>query len=254
MNHLLSSFPAPVQEALDAQPIALVRGATLIGIGARVERAYFPTSAVIAGVVVLADAGPRAAGVVGAEGVVGFDGLWHQPEIVAEWIVQVPGEAQVVELARLRAAVERWPATVPDMLAFCHAFLAQVVRSAACNGTHAAERRFARWLLLCHDRVPTDQLAVTHEFAAQMLGMARPRVTRLARAFQSAGLLRSSRGVIEIADRAALERASCECYASIRGAYAALLPYVPMPGHPMASACGRTSDASTGSSGGRSPK
>lgn len=235
MNHLLASFPAPVREALAAQDVELARGDRVIEFDAPVARVCFPATAVISGVISLPDAGLREAGLVGLEGLVGFEALWHQPEAIADWVAQVPGTASVVELVRLREAVERWPELVPHVLAFCHAFLAQVMRSAACNATHTAEQRFAKWLLLCHDRVPGDQLVLTHDSVAQLLGMARPRVTLLARTLQAAGILRSSRGLLEIVDRDRLEAASCACYAATRRAYAALLPYVPLRGHPMAS-------------------
>jgi hypothetical protein len=104
------------------------------------------------------------------------------------------------------------------------ALLAQTFQTLACNTVHAVEARCCRWILSMHDRADQDTLPLTHEFLAEMLGVQRSTVSVVARALQTAGLIRQSRGGITITDRAGLEDAACECYGKIRSVYQRLLP------------------------------
>ena len=99
------------------------------------------------------------------------------------------------------------------------AFLIQVSQCVACNGLHSVERRCCRWLLMSHDRLGVDELPLTHEFLALMLGVRRASVTEVLQPLQQRGLLKSSRGKITIVDRRGLEAASCECYQTVRQEY-----------------------------------
>ncbi len=94
----------------------------------------------------------------------------------------------------------------------------------ACNALHSVEARFCRWLLSCHDRIDTDRVALTQEFLADMLGVQRTTVTVVARTLQASGLIRYSRGVVDILDRQGLEAIACECYRKVRDTYERLLP------------------------------
>ena len=104
------------------------------------------------------------------------------------------------------------------LLGYVRYFLIQVLQSVACNGLHSVQERFARWLLMAHDRAGTDSFRLTQEFLADLLGIHRPSVTIVARTLQAAGLISYSRGLITITDRKGLEEATCECYDMVRQA------------------------------------
>lgn len=111
------------------------------------------------------------------------------------------------------------PAFQQTLLNYAQVFIIQVLQSVACNAVHSVQDRAARWLLTCDDRSGGRAFALTQQFFGEMLGVSRPMVNTVARTFQNAGYIRYRRGVITIEDRAALEQASCECYAIIRKAY-----------------------------------
>jgi CRP-like cAMP-binding protein len=106
---------------------------------------------------------------------------------------------------------------------YTHAVLSQISQSVACSHLHSVEQRMCRWLLMMHDRVGSDDLPLTQEFLAQMLGVRRPSVTVIASALQQAGLIRYRRGLVTVLDRAQLETASCECYQVVRTEFERLL-------------------------------
>jgi CRP-like cAMP-binding protein len=110
------------------------------------------------------------------------------------------------------------------MLAHVHAFLEQVMVSAACNGAHSLKRRLARWLLMMRDRHDSDALPITQDLLAEMLGVHRPTITNVARALERDGLIACSRGRVAVLDRAGLIAASCECYQVVRARIAHHLP------------------------------
>lgn len=225
MNHLLQSLPASDLAALAPTDVTFSRGDVLADVGRTVTRLIFPHSLVVSGVMPLADGSQPDTGVIGCEGVVGFESLWGWPHAVARWTTQVGGVAAVVDAPRARAVIGTLPAAHVLLAAFSQALLTQVMRTVACNAAHAAEQRLARWLLLCVDRIPGRNLTITHDFLAQMLGMARPRVTVLLRGLQQAGLIVAGRGGIAIIDRDGLAARSCECYGAVLRAYQALLPH-----------------------------
>jgi CRP-like cAMP-binding protein len=106
---------------------------------------------------------------------------------------------------------------------YAQGFLNQVAQSAACNRLHPVEQRLCRWILMSHDRIGSDTIALTQEFIAQMLGVRRASVSVVAGTLQKAGFIRYNRGVIEVLDRARLEESTCECYGAVREEYERLL-------------------------------
>src|SRR5262249_23587988 len=143
-------------------------------------------------------------------------------------LVQIEGAASRVPTAALRAAMDKTPALREALLRYVRFFLIQALQAVACGTLHGVEGRCAQWLLRAHDRAGNaDSFRLTQEFLAEMLGVHRPSVTVVARSMQKAGLIRYSRGVIEITNRKGLEDAACECYGIVRRALDEIWPTVP---------------------------
>jgi CRP-like cAMP-binding protein len=138
-------------------------------------------------------------------------GVPTAPELA---MVQIPDGGARVKMTVIREEFERGGELHDLLLNYTRAFIKQVTQTAACNAIHTAEERLARWLLMCHDRVQSDELALTHEFLAEMLGTRRATVSTAASALQVEGLIQYRRGHISIVDRPALEIFVCECYAA----------------------------------------
>ena len=162
-------------------------------------------------------------GTCGNESFTGVELLLGATVAVETVSCQIPGHS-------LRMKVDDFRLTADNHLPFrrllqCSAqgYLAQVSQSVACNRLHNVENRFARWLLITHDRVQGDEFALTQEFMAAMLGVHRPSDSLVAGMFQQAGIIKYTRGHVTILDRAKLEEASCECYGVVRKQYQRLL-------------------------------
>lgn len=180
-----------------------------------IQQVYFPETAVIS-LVTLLDAGPIEAITIGNDGFVGLP-VFHGPgETVTRAGCQMPGLSWrmttkvFVDLCSasppLRRALNRYSQLVIETIS----------QSAACNRVHVIEERCARWLLMSNDRVGSDEIPLTQEFLAQMLGVRRPGVTVAIGILERAGLISHGRGRIRVTDRKGLEAASCECYAAVR--------------------------------------
>jgi CRP-like cAMP-binding protein len=139
-------------------------------------------------------------------------------------VTQIPGSAYRLPAAELRRIAPAGSALHDLLMRYTQAVLSQVAQTAACNSSHMVEQRCARWLLMTHDRVDGDEFPLTHEFLSHMLGVRRSGVTVAMRALKEAGLVRYTRGRVIVADRAGLERASCECYRVVRSHFERLLP------------------------------
>jgi CRP-like cAMP-binding protein len=183
---------------------------------APIRHVLFPETAVVSFVSELREGGTIEVGTAGCEGMAGLPIFLGEDRTSVHAFIQVPGMALRMDAARF-AALSGVPGPFHQtMLRYTLAFLTQVAQTAACNGAHLVEQRCARWLLMTHDRVEGDELALTHEFLAAMLGVRRAGVTVALHALQDLRLVRQSRGRVVIVDRAGLERASCECYRTVR--------------------------------------
>jgi hypothetical protein len=138
-------------------------------------------------------------------------------------IIQLPGSGEILDVTYFRNVAEKSPSLRTTLLRHEQVVFAQAQQSAACNASHTVEARLARWLLRARDLSGSDNLALTQEFLAQMLGVQRSSVSPVARTLQEAGCIRYSRGRIEITDLEGLQRASCECYGTVRAHYERLL-------------------------------
>jgi CRP-like cAMP-binding protein len=192
--------------------------------GDTIRYAYFPHDAIISLVNVMEDGHTVEISVFGREGVSGIVSALVTREAFGRYVVQMQGTATRVPYERLNQVRENSPQLQQLILRYGEALLAQTFQSVACNAVHAVEARCCRWILSMHDRADHDSLPLTHEFLAEMLGVQRSTVSVVTRTFQTAGLIRQSRGGITVLDRAGLEGMACECYGRIRRIYQRLLP------------------------------
>ena len=184
---------------------------------------YFPETCVFSQVKHLTGGDSVEVGTVGREGLCGISVFLGGDVLPDRVISQVPGQAQRMGAQEFSAVAESLPGLRHLLLRYTHAYLAQVAQTAACNAAHSVEQRCARWLLMTHDRVGGKQFQLTQEFLSFMLAVRRPGVTVAAGVLQRRGLLRYSRGKIDVLDRAGLEAASCECYSDVRSHFDRLL-------------------------------
>jgi CRP-like cAMP-binding protein len=223
-NRLLDRLPEATRQKLLSllRPVEMELDDVLYQSGGPIDHAYFPAGAVLSALTVMRDGNVIEVATVGHEGLVGhygFGGKTSPHKVIA----QLAGRCLRSESHALHELAES-EAPLADLLTAYHiAFMAQVSQSVACNGLHRLEPRCCRWLLMSRDRVCSDELRLTHEYLAAMLGARRASVTEALRPLQEAGLVESSRGVIRILDGAGLEVRSCECYDLVRDRYEELL-------------------------------
>ncbi|HEX8137361.1 MAG TPA: helix-turn-helix domain-containing protein [Pyrinomonadaceae bacterium] len=196
--------------------VALEAEQTLHQIDGPVERIYFPETALVSLLNILSDGASVEVGVVGREGVVGISPLLEGERAGAQAIVQIPGTAQSIATVALKEEFKRGGQLQTLVLRYMRTLMAQVAQTAVCNCLHNVDQRLARWLLLARLRVERDELPLTQEFIAHMLGSRRAGVSEAAGLLQEAGLITYSRGHITILDFKGLEEASCECYQIVR--------------------------------------
>jgi CRP-like cAMP-binding protein len=158
-------------------------------------------------------------GVIGSEGVVGLPIVLGTGSIPGRTFMQIGGSGYRLKAEYLKEEFERSGELKNILLRHAQGLFTQSAQTAACNRMHTIEERLARWLLTCHDRVEADQLLLTHDFLAQMLGAPRTTVTLAAGALQRSNLILYSRGKVTIRNRSGLEKITCECYRSVRDEY-----------------------------------
>lgn len=210
--------------------VDLASGARLYAPGAPIEFVYFPDTAVASMVRHMKGGSGVEVGTIGADGMVGVSTVLGAVTMPAECIIQVPGVARKLATASLLAilahpaAMETGEVGLAELLRrFAQSLFEQVAQSAACNRLHALNLRCARWLLMTHDRVQGDEIALTQEFLSYMLGVRRAGVTEAMGALQRSGLIRYRHGHVTVCDRPGLEAAACECYGVGVAAYNTLL-------------------------------
>ncbi len=225
-NRLLAALPDEELERLrpDLEEVKLETGAILTDAEQPFSHVYFPHDSVVSLVSLMDDGRVAETATIGREGVAGFEAMLHGETAYNRQTVQVTGRASRIEFGRMVHIVEELRHLRLVMSCYVQAFIAQVLQSVACNGLHSVDVRCGRWLLMTHDRVGKDSFPLTQQFLAEMLGVHRPTVTVAARMLQQAGLIRYSRGVVTILDRAGLENAACECYGIVRSRFERLLP------------------------------
>jgi CRP-like cAMP-binding protein len=231
MNRLFAALP--YAEWMDLEPdlewVELEPGAMLCESGVVLKNAYFPTTAVVSLVSSMKDGASVEVAVVGNEGLVGVCAYMGGGRALSGAVVQSGGHA-----LRMSARAIAWHASQSDafmqqLLCYTQALFTHMAQTSACNRHHELDQQLCRWLLLNLDRRDGNELAVTHERIAGMLGVRREGVTGAAMKLQKAGLIQYRRGRIAILDRSGLERRSCECYSVVRQAYERVLGGATVP-------------------------
>jgi CRP-like cAMP-binding protein len=180
---------------------------------------YFPCTAVLSVLNQMRDGGTAEVGTIGREGFYGIDVLIGGHLAIETTICQIAGTALRMPVAEFRRAIEGETPLRRVTQCYLQTYISQISQSVACNRLHNIQERFARWVLMTHDRVAGDEFHLTQQFLAAMLGTHRPSVSLVARSFQQAGMIRYTRGNMQILDRDALEQACCECYALVNKQY-----------------------------------
>lgn len=214
-NRLLAALPEDEWDLLrpHAGEMRLDHGRILNQAGDPVQSIYFPTSGAISALSVTTEGGSVEALIAGSEGVMGVAAALDLP--ISPWrlTVQAAGEAITILPEAMAEVLPALPRAQYLLFRYVHALQTLATQSIACNRFHELPERTARWLLMLRDRVEGDELLITQEFLAQMLGVHRPSTTIALATLKEAGLIRpSGRGRIQILDRPGLEAASCECY------------------------------------------
>jgi CRP-like cAMP-binding protein len=227
-NHLLGALPASdyerVASHLELMPMNL--GDVLYESGAKLRYVYFPTTCIISLLYVMEDGASAEIAIVGNEGILGISLFMGGNTTPSRAIVQSAGHAFRLRADLLRNEFERYGPTMHLLLRYTQALITQMAQTAVCNRHHSVDQQLCRWLLLSLDRLASNELSMTQELIANMLGVRREGVTESAGKLQDAGLIRYQRGRITVLDRPGLEARSCECYQVVKTEFDRLLPYV----------------------------
>jgi CRP-like cAMP-binding protein len=226
-NLLLDSLPRADCQAIDPhlKSVDLKAQQTLYDLRDSIKEIHFPINAVISLVIPLSTGEIVETAMVGKDGVVGAAAALNGRVSLNRAMVQIGGTSLVCAVDPLRQIMQTHQSIRSLLGAHEQALFAQAQQSAACNATHVIESRLCRWLLRAADLHGSDQLPLTQEYIAQMLGVRRTSVTVVARTLQTAGLIRYSRGQIKLLDIPALREAACECYETVKANYQELLQH-----------------------------
>ena len=225
-NHLLAALPdTELHRWLPLlEPVDLPLGLVLYESGRTLSHVYFPTNAIISLLFVLEDGDSAEIAVVGNEGVVGISLFMGGESTPSRAVVQSAGRGYRLSSHAIKEAFGRNGPVMHLMLRYTQALITQMTQTAVCNRHHTLDKQLCRWLLLSMDRLQGNELVMTQELIANMLGVRREGVTEAALKLQSAGLIQYARGHITVLDRPGLERRTCECYAVVKKEYDRLLP------------------------------
>jgi CRP-like cAMP-binding protein len=225
-NHLIAALPAADQQRwrpeLEWVPMPL--GAVLYESGVTLSHAYFPTTSIVSLLYVMESGASAEIAVAGNEGMVGISLFMGGGSTPSRGVVQSAGEGYRVRSSFIRTEFDRAGAVMHLLLRYTQALITQMSQTAVCNRHHSLDQQLCRWLLLSLDRLNGNELVMTQELIANMLGVRREGVTEAAQKLQAAGLIRYARGHISVLDRAGLEARTCECYNVVRREYTRLLP------------------------------
>ncbi len=225
-NHLLAALPTYIQQSWlpQLEPVQMPLGEVLYESGVTLSHVYFPTTAIVSLLYVMEDGASAEIAVVGNEGIVGISLFMGGESTPSRAVVQSAGQGFRLKAQVLKEEFNRAGPVLHLLLRYTQALITQMAQTAVCNRHHSLDQQLCRWLLLSLDRLQGDELVMTQELIANMLGVRREGVTEAALKLQSAGLIRYARGRITVLDRAGLEQRTCECYAVVKKEYDRLLP------------------------------
>lgn len=225
-NAILASLSAGDAAALRPHLKAthLQQKTVLYDVGDTINAVYFPTTAVVSLVVSLATGEMTEAAMVGRDGAIGIASALDGKIATSLAITQLGGDAMVCDPAAFKGAALQSESLIAMVMRHEQTMFAQAQQSTACMAHHEVDARLCRWLLRARDLSGSDHLPFTQEFLAEMLGVQRTSVTTVARTLQEAGMVKYTRGKIEILDIDGLRESACECYETIKAQYRQLLP------------------------------
>ncbi|WP_301101642.1 Crp/Fnr family transcriptional regulator [Propionivibrio sp.] len=216
-NHLLAALPASEFELISPhlELVPLPLGHMLYEPGGQLQHGYFPTTAIVSLHYVMESGASAETAGVGNEGLVGISLFMGGDTTPSSAVVQTAGHAYRLERHKLLQEFNRGGLLQRLLLRYTQALLTQMAQTAVCNRHHSLEQQLCRWLLLTLDRLPSNELVMTQELVASMLGVRREGITEAAGNLQRAGLISYRRGHIAVTDRTGLEAHACECYAVV---------------------------------------
>ncbi|HEX8176458.1 MAG TPA: Crp/Fnr family transcriptional regulator [Pyrinomonadaceae bacterium] len=217
-NRLLAALPKTEYQRLlpQLETFPLAFGDVLYEAGDTINYVYFPEDGIISLLSIVESRKVLEVGIVGNEGVAGVAAILGVRVSLNRGLVQSAGTALRMKATVLQREFKRDGALQKSLHRYLHALLTQISQSAVCNRFHTVDARLARWLLMTHDRVNSDEFRLTQEFLSHMLGVRREGVSKAAGALQKQGFINYSRGYITVLDRRGLEAASCKCYRIIK--------------------------------------
>ena len=226
-NHLLAALPSEVQSRLfpNLALIDMPYGKVLYESGDTMRHVYFPVDSIVSLLYLMENGASAEVSVVGNEGFVGMALLMEGDSTPSQAIVQSEGHAYRLTATLFKQELHRHGEMHILLLRYTLALITQMTQTAVCNRHHSVEQQLCRWLLLCLDRVPGDQLYMTQELMSNMLGVRREGVTEAASSLQKQGAIKYARGRITVLDRNVIEKLSCECYAVVRKETDRLMPF-----------------------------
>lgn len=225
-NRLLAALPTTEMQRLlpMLEPVDLPLGRVLYESGMKLSHVYFPTTAIVSLLYVMDNGASAEIAVVGPEGLVGISLFMGGDTTPSRAIVQSAGYGFRLKADAIKEEFNRAGPVLQLLLRYTQALITQMAQTAVCNRHHSLDQQLCRWLLLSLDRLTGDEIVMTHELIANMLGVRREGVTEAALKLQAAGLISYARGHISVLNRPGLEQRTCECYAVVKKEYDRLLP------------------------------
>jgi CRP-like cAMP-binding protein len=218
LNYVLAALGAADFEILrpHLELMRLPLETVLFEPGDTISRVFFPHAGVVSLVVDLASGDMIEAAMIGREGVVGGLAALDGNISIGRAVVQIAGEASVIDVGHVRRLADQSARFRATLIKHEQVLLAQSQQSAACNAAHTLESRLCRWLLRCRDLIGSDDIQLTQEFVAQMLGVRRTSVSIVANTLQQAGYIRYRRGHIRLLNLDGVRESACECYEAVK--------------------------------------
>jgi CRP-like cAMP-binding protein len=225
-NKLLAALPAADWQRWlpDLESVDMPLGEVLYESGATLSHVYFPTTAIISLLYVMENGASAEIAVAGNEAIVGISLFMGGESTPSRAVVQSAGSAFRMKAQTLKDEFNAHASVLHLLLRYTQALITQMAQTAVCNRHHSLDQQLCRWLLLSLDRLQGDQLLMTQELIANMLGVRREGVTEAALKLQRAGIINYARGHIKVLDRPGLETLTCECYEVVKKEYDRLLP------------------------------